>query len=525
MDKKGLFLREATGLVRTIGTKEAFLINIAILNPGVGFIYMLWALSFGANADLTISFLVAGFTALFLALAYSQLVSAMPRTGGDYVFTSRLLHPIVGAAVGGGALFVFLVVVATNSAIFSRDFMSGFFNELGLTGVGTFLGQPWPTFIFAALLIILGGYITSLGTRRVSQVMWVLFIIGMLGFFSVMGIYLTHTREQFIAAFNAVSGSDAYNALIAAAKQNGFTPGVTFMSSLLGVPLCAMVYWGFTSANYPAGELKSASQTLKRSVLITLACGFVLLVGIWLSVKRLVGLDFLQSVSFLSTNHGDVYSSITSAPALLSYYATVLSPNAFIRVLIPLSYMCWVAVFVLAYYMVISRVAFAMSFDRLLPEWLSDTHKNNVPVNAITASAIGMIIMLALQVFYSGILAGIFNATLAVCLLYLLVSVSAMVLPFVKPDLFAGSPKIANWKVGNIPGISIIAGLSALFCLFIAYLCVAQPQFIGPASVQALVFTVVMFGWGVVVYFIEKAQFKKATGLDLTDAVKEIPPE
>jgi hypothetical protein len=50
MEKKGLFLREATGLVRTIGTKEAFLINIAILSPGLGFIYQLFALSFGASA-------------------------------------------------------------------------------------------------------------------------------------------------------------------------------------------------------------------------------------------------------------------------------------------------------------------------------------------------------------------------------------------------------------------------------------------------------------------------------------------
>jgi amino acid transporter len=456
----------------------------------------------------------------------------MPRTGGDYVFTGRLLHPIFGAAVGGGAILTFLLVVGTNSAIFGQDFMPSLFTELGkvlnsqgLTDFGSSLAQPWPTFIIGSILIILLGFVTATGTRRVSQVMWVLFIIGMLGFFSVMGIYLTHSQNDFIAAFNTASGGDAYQNIIDAAKQQGFQPGVTLASSFLAVPLCALLYWGFTSANYPAGELKSAAQTLSRSVLITLASGFVLYVGIWLSVKRLVGLDFLQSVSYLSTNYGDIYSSLTSAPALLSYYATILSSNAVITVLIPLSFLCWVGVFVLAYYMVVSRVTFAMSFDRMLPEWLAETRANNIPVNSIVASAIGMIIMLALQVFYAGILAGIFNATLILAIIYTLVSISAAILPFIKPDLYESSPKIASWKVGNIPGISLIGGVSALFTLFIIYLGIARPEFIGPASIQALVFTLVVFGWGVVAYFIEKARFKKTTGLDLDMAIKEIPPE
>jgi APA family basic amino acid/polyamine antiporter len=532
MEKKGLFLRDATGLVRTIGTMDAFLINIAILSPGLGFIYQMWALSFGKNADLTISFIIAGITAIFLALAYSQLVASMPRTGGDYVFTSRLLHPVVGAAIGGAAILNFMLVVGTNSAIFGQGFMPSLFNELGgvfnsqgLVDFGASLSQPWPTFIIGTILIILMGVVTAMGTRSVSQVMWVLFIIGMLGFFSVMGIYLTHTQNEFMTAFNSASGGDAYQSILDAARNQGFQPGVTFVSSLLAVPLCALLYWGFTSANYPAGELKSAAQTLKRSVLIALGSGFVLYVGIWLSVKRLVGLDFLQSVSYLSTYHGDIYSSITSAPALLSYYATILSPNAVISILIPLSFLCWVGVFVLAYYIVISRVTFAMSFDRLLPEWLSQTGANNVPVNSIVASAIGMIIMLALQVFYSGILAGIFNATLIAAILYTLVSLSVVILPFAKPDLFESSPKIARWKVGNVPGVSIIGGISGLFTLFIIYLGMARPEFIGPASIQALIFTVVVFGWGVVAYFIEKSRFKKATGLDLSMAIHEIPPE
>ncbi len=532
MDKKGLFLRDATGLVRTIGTKEAFLINIAILSPGIGFIYMLFALGFGANADLTISLVIAAITALFLALAYSQLVATMPRTGGDYVFTSRLLHPIVGAAIGGGGIVLFMLVVGTNTAVFAQSFTANLFNSLGtvfnspgLTNIGTQIAMPWPTFILGTLLIIAMGFITASGTRRVSQWMWIFFIIGMVGFFAVMAIYLFNSREAFVSAYNAAAGNNAYQSILDAAKAQGFTPGVSFTSSLLSVPLCALIFWGFTAANYPAGELKSAAKTIRASVLWALGSGLVLFGGIWLAITHLTGLDFQQSISFLSVNHPDILTKLTSAPTILSYYATVLSPNPIITILIPFSFMCWVAVFVLAYYIVISRVLFAMSFDRLLPEWVSETKANNIPVNSIIIAALGMILLLAPQVFYSGVVAGLFNAALDSAILYVFVSLAATVLPLVKPDLFAASPKIANWKLGKIPGISIISGISTLFALFVIYLCLAQPQFIGPASVQALIFTVFMFGWGIVAYFIGKARFKKATGMDLGLSVKEIPPE
>lgn len=525
MEKKGLFLREATGLVRAIGTKEAFLINISVLSPGLGFIYMTWALSFGVNADLSLSFLIAGITALFLALTYSQLVASMPRTGGDYLFTSRLLHPMVGASVGGAGIIIFLTVVGTNSAIFAGDFMSSFFNELGMTGFSQWLTNPWPMFIFGALLIILCGYIISLGNRKSSQVMWIFFIIGMIGFFAVLIVFLTHNNQDFIASFNSSWGAGAYDALVSAAKTNGFKSGITFVSTLLAVPLCAMVYWGFTSANYPAGELKSAGKTLSRSTIITLVVGFLLMVGIWEAIKKTVGLQFIQSVKFLSDSHPEIYSSIADAPTALTYYATILSSSPFLRALIAFSFMAWVVVFVLAYYTVISRIVFAMSFDRILPQKMADTRKNNIPVNAIITSAIGMIILLALQVFYSGLLAGVFNATLALAIVYLLVSVSALILPFKKKELFESSPKIVKWKIGKIPSISIIAGISVLFLIFIIYLCLAQPQIIGPASIQALIFTLFMFGWGIVMYLIEKAHYKKVSGIDLDKANEEIPPE
>ena len=40
--------------------------------------------------------IIAGLFCILLALIFASLTSVMPRSGGDYVFTSRILHPALG---------------------------------------------------------------------------------------------------------------------------------------------------------------------------------------------------------------------------------------------------------------------------------------------------------------------------------------------------------------------------------------------------------------------------------------------
>src|SRR5450759_4351858 len=84
--EKGMFVRDATGLVRKISIRDAFSINMGSINIGAGWVALTFILAIFTNADLTISFLLAGVAAGLLAVVYIELVSAMPRSGGDYVF-------------------------------------------------------------------------------------------------------------------------------------------------------------------------------------------------------------------------------------------------------------------------------------------------------------------------------------------------------------------------------------------------------------------------------------------------------
>src|SRR6187200_2213245 len=86
----GVFLRRATGLVREVGLFDAFVMNTIGMKVVIGTLTM-------------------AFTLLWV---YSEFAAAMPRSGGDYVFVSRALHPFVGwlMSFSQGAWLIFFWV-------------------------------------------------------------------------------------------------------------------------------------------------------------------------------------------------------------------------------------------------------------------------------------------------------------------------------------------------------------------------------------------------------------------------------
>ena len=93
-----LFVRNATGLVREVSMWDALIMNTLGMNVALGAVFLLLQApgNFpGGNMLLAIIIgtLVMAFTLLWV---YSEFAAAMPRSGGDYVFVSRALHPFVG---------------------------------------------------------------------------------------------------------------------------------------------------------------------------------------------------------------------------------------------------------------------------------------------------------------------------------------------------------------------------------------------------------------------------------------------
>jgi basic amino acid/polyamine antiporter, APA family len=93
----GLFARQATGLVREGNSRSVLIYNINFVSIGLMLVFaliMIPAFYPGANVEGT--FIASFIVVIPTSLIYAMLAAAMPRSGGDYVYVSRILGPSWG---------------------------------------------------------------------------------------------------------------------------------------------------------------------------------------------------------------------------------------------------------------------------------------------------------------------------------------------------------------------------------------------------------------------------------------------
>lgn len=83
---------------------------------------------------LMVLWVAGGLIALCGALCYGVLASAMPRAGGEYVFLSRLFHPIFGFLSGWVSFLVGFSAPIAASAIGVSEYLARSFPQIVDTG-------------------------------------------------------------------------------------------------------------------------------------------------------------------------------------------------------------------------------------------------------------------------------------------------------------------------------------------------------------------------------------------------------
>jgi amino acid transporter len=529
---KGLFVRNATGLVREVGLGQAFVINLSVLNPAVGLVTIAVALAIFPGTDMTWPFVIAAVLVLFLALCYAQLVSSMPRTGGDFVFVSRVLHPVLGAMLGGGLLLSFMLTGGINTTIFSQQYLPfGFqalgkaFNSTGLANFGTTLTGKNEAFTVSIALIIVLFIVSVYNTRLIHRLMFWCIALASIGYIVVILEFALHGRSDFITAFNHFSGNPhAYAKIISEAQKLGSPSHVEGTAVIAAIPFAALAYWGFTWSVYPSGEVKQPMRTTKISTLLALAAGIVMYLVGWMLLKHTTGLPFLQSANYLQAVNATAYGHLTAAPTTITFYALLVSSDPITKILMAVAFPAATVAIIAAYILVLSRIIFALSFDRLLPTFMADvTPKRRVPRNAYILSAIGFIVFVALSI-YSSFDSVFRDLTLMGAFGFVLVSLAAMLLPWMKKDLYESSPRAFKGTWFGLPPIAVIGGISTLVNAWMVYEVIAQPKIVGGYSLSSILTVAIVFGWGLVAYVIARL-WTKSRGVGFGLATRELPPE
>src|SRR5438105_8424609 len=364
---------------------------------------------------------------------------------------SRIISPAVGTMIGIAPAVGFSYTLSAHANFaahyvpFALNSLGAAFNRSALLSARTSIsGTPTcvtvtcsPGLVICAVgMLVIVGLASVFSLRRIAQVILALVIFQVVAFVVLGFLLATHSHQDFVNALGSYSGkSTAYNDLIALAQKNGIPLGVDIGASLLVVPFMVLNYNGVLYSYYVGGELKRPGSTYIWASIISLGLLIVVWVGVWLLMRNTIGLDFMQAQAQVGGTSD--YSGITNLQANAGGlgYGLVLSGDPVSKILIGLAVPAAEIAVDLAFVAVVTRVIFALAFDRMLPIGLAMIRdRNAIPTTAIiVAIVIGIALaILAACVNLANIVA---NLALFVALIIVAGGVAATALPYPPPDL------------------------------------------------------------------------------------------
>jgi APA family basic amino acid/polyamine antiporter len=530
----GLFTRQSSGLVRELGIPAATAISlasVAVVNTFINFNAGLTAFN---QADMTLPLLLGAGIWLVAMFAYKYLLEAIPRAGGEYVYLSRIVSPALGAVFGIGICIAFTYILAANANFTAQYFpflltsLGAAFGSSSISNAASQVTSQTAVAIISVVMLLVVGAASWVSLRRLAQVILGLVIVQLIAFLVLGWLLITHSHSDFVTAFGQFSGHPtAYNDILVAAAKDSVPIGVSVSASLLAVPFMVLNYNGVLYSYYVGGELKRPGRTYIYASVISIALLIVVWVGVWLLMLNTVGLDFMQSQAKLGATDPTAYGAITSLQSSAGGlgYGLVLSGDPISKILIGIAVPSAELAVDLAFVAVITRVLFALAFDRLLPIGLAKiSERSAVPTNAIIVAVAGGIVFAILAAFLN--LANIVaNLALFVALIILAGGVAATALPFRRPDLILKPGATELPKVGGIPVPAIWGAATSILALIVVILIIAHPEVFGAFTVSSVVTLVLVLGAGPVIYLIARRLRLQQSSIDLRLAMRELPPE
>ncbi|MEX0709634.1 MAG: amino acid permease [Chloroflexota bacterium] len=537
-----IFVRKSSGLVRVMSPSSAFVYNVLTMGLIFPWTY-LWAPGALPGGRLVEGILLAMILEIPIALSYVWLSTAFPRTGGDYVFQSRVFGGgLAFTVVFSGFVIWILQWVALSGWLLATLGFAPLFLGLGasLKNAGMVDVAAWfttPTGIIVtsianagiALVILASGFRNYV---RVQRVMWIAILLS----FGTMLFVLATTSPGVVPgrldAFSAaIGGSSSFTAdAISAAQGAGIdlNPPFSLLATLLIAPIAWTSLQWATYSSQQNGEIKSAGSFRNQAFIIV---GALVLTGLLLALLAFV-LEGAVGSQFLYVAGSGYWSGVSEASLAGSYLwpnilATAIAFNPLVTLLIAAGFILNGHQIVHNCYIGMTRVMVAMSFDRLLPEWVSRvSDRFHTPVNAHVVYFVASIPVIWLYNSFSygdstwtSLTLGV---TFACGYVFVATALAGALLPYRAKAAYDASPG-AKYTLGGLPLVTIIGLLGSAAGVVFLYLFITNAQLgLTTQLANTVVGGVLLFSaaW----YLIAK-QVRRSRGIDVSFAFKEIPPE
>ncbi len=316
-------------------------------------------ISLKSGFALLLLWLLGGISALTGALAYSELGTSMPRSGGEYHFLSKIYHPALGFIAGWVSFIIGFAAPTAAASIALGAYFNAAFN-LNITILTVGLDK-----IIAISVIILISILHSsdkIAGALFQNIFTLVKVIALLALI-ILGLFsgMNQTMDFSITKDSLLEISSP-----------AFAVSLFFVS---------YSYSGWNAAAYIAGEIKNPDKNIPRSLLTgTLIVTFLYVLTTYVFLKVIPVSDMTGKIEIGYIFGSQLFGARTSTIMGLIFSLLLLSTVSSMIITGP-------------------RVTHVMGEDYQILKWFSKRSKKEIPVRAIIIQAIISIVYILTSSF------------------------------------------------------------------------------------------------------------------------------
>ncbi len=329
-------------LKRSISLTSAIAISIGgMLGSGIFVLPGIAAAKTGSS--IWLAYLLAAICILPAALSKSELATAMPSSGGTYVYIERTFGPVFGTIAGIGLWLSLLLK-----------------SSFALVGFGAYLtvlvsiDEGFTKYVALFFLIVIL-FLNIFGIKKVGKVQIVVVTISLISLALILMFGIPHVNTD----------------LLEPVFSNG---NLGLMSTVAFVYIS---YAGVTKIAAIAGEIKNPSVNLPRAMMLSLFIMAVIYVSVAFTLVGNIPMDILKT---------DIKPIYTISNLLGGTYIGYIAAVVGVITLVSMANSGVLAA---------SRFPFAMAIDKLLPTFMSKIHSRYLtPVATIILTCVMMALVI-----------------------------------------------------------------------------------------------------------------------------------
>src|SRR3990172_8738768 len=338
-------------------------------------------------------------------------------------------------------------------------------------------------FVIGTICAVITFLTMILPTRTIVRILEVGFFLGLLAWVILYFQLGTAAPDAFPAAWDRFMGAGSYEGRIALAQQNGMVIN----------PNVAIMTW----AIFVLGALL---------------------------LQRLVPLEWIAAESYL----GQTPAAGVTAMPWITFYAAILSPSFPLVLIVAIAWIYTLINLAQTYFFYCSRIIFAWSFDRLIPEavcWIHPTLRSPIWAILIIAVVAEVGIIDSSGLLWAGSVMGAQLNFVFFAVVTMFVPVIAMTLfPYLKPALAQTASARVRRNLGSVPLIPGVGGTPLTYMVWMVIASFLYPAVGGGINATKLAVLAGLVVTGLAVFYGARAYRLSREGIDINWTFQSVPP-